>query len=110
LDWDRHISCKAAELLLSGCNTGQVGNKIEQAHYRFWTFDKSNLLVPKLPRSSLPPEPANCTHSGVSQNWVFITSAPILRPAVGDLPPKSASQIAEAYGSIAAKNGRALVD
>ncbi len=68
--WDRHVSCKAAELLLERILTyrPELETKIEQAHYRFGLSarqkQKSARTKAARNRSSLPPEPANRTQSG----------------------------------------------
>lgn len=107
--WDRHVSCKAAELLLERILTyrPELETKIEQAHYRFGLSarqkQKSARTKAARNRSSLPPEPANRTQSGEQELGFYnIDPDPFVQRLVTYLQA-SQSKLLKAYGSIAAQ-------
>ena len=107
--WDRHVSCKAAELLLKRilAYRPELETKIEQAHYRFGLSarqkQKSARTKAARNRSSLPPEPANRTQSGKQELGFYnIDPDPFVQRLVTYLQA-SQSKLLKAYGSIAAQ-------
>lgn len=107
--WDRHVSCKAAELLLERILTyrPELETKIEQAHYRFGLSarqkQKSARTKAARKRSSLPPEPENRTHSGEQELGFYnIDPDPFVQRLVTYLQA-SQYKLLKAYGSIAAQ-------
>lgn len=107
--WDRHVSCKAAELLLERILTyrPELETKIEQAHYRFGLSarqkQKSARTKAARKRPSLPPEPANRTHSGEQELGFYnIDPDPFVQRLVTYLQA-SQYKLLKAYGSIAAQ-------
>ena len=107
--WDRHVSCKAAELLLERILTyrPELETKIEQAHYRFGLSarqkQKSARTKAARKRPSLPPEPANRTQSGEQELGFYnIDPDPFVHRLVTYLQA-SQYKLLKAYGSIAAQ-------
>lgn len=107
--WDRHVSCKAAELLLERILTyrPELEIKIEQAHYRFGLSarqkQKSARTKAARNRSSLPPKPANRTHSGEQELGFYnIDPDPFVQRLVTYLQA-SQYKLLKAYDSIAAQ-------
>ena len=107
--WDRHVSCKAAELLLERILTyrPELETKIEQAHYRFGLSarqkQKSARTKAARKRPSLPPELANRTQSGEQELGFYnIDPDPFVQRLVTYLQA-SQYKLLKAYGSIAAQ-------
>jgi DICT domain-containing protein/signal transduction histidine kinase len=107
--WDRHVSCKAAELLLERILTyrPELETKIEQAHYRYGLSvrQKRQSAHPKAAknRSSLRPKPANRTQESEQQLGFYnIDPDPFAQRLVTYLQA-SQYKLLKAYGSIAAQ-------